>query len=219
MQEELILGEGRLIGISYFSINAGEGRESAVFPQVIPLFLHKGEARTTSSSPGAHECGPSRTSIPTRRCVPVRGGLRDSGTDCHCYARSSRLQEPSNCFAVRWELGFIWSLRTAYWLYCLALQHIIALLGEMSVKALKGGKTWNQISHMTMAWIVVGLLLPPNGTEGSFQADSIRHHTVFVQRTHPRLTHFNKSSLPPPPRKRTGRRRHVTSLCSEKSFS
>lgn len=41
-----------------------------------------------------------------------------------------------------------------------------------------------------MAWVFVGLLLLPNGTEDSFQADSIRHCIVFVQPTHPAVKTF-----------------------------
>lgn len=191
MQEELILGEGRLIGISYFRLGAGEGGEKVLF------FLGWFQYSFTKVRQGPRPARQGHTSVdclePASWRAGVylwRGGLRDLGTDRHCYARSSQLQEPSNCFAVRWELGFIWCLRTACWLHCLAIQHIIALLGEMSAKALKGGRTWNQISHMTMAWIFVGILLPPNGTLDSFQADSIRHRIVFVQRTHPAVNTF-----------------------------
>lgn len=158
-------------------------------PQAIPIFLYKGEARTESSSPRAQECGLFRVSIPMQRCVPHCGGLRDLGTDsvigmhtAHCC-----MMPP---VVLWWAFYFIWSLGTAYWLQCLTVWHIIALLGEMSAKALKGGKTWNQISLMTMAWIFAGLLLALNGAEDPFQADSIGQCTVFVQPTWPAVNTF-----------------------------
>lgn len=44
------------------------------------------------------------------------------------------------CGKIR-PLHFMRSLQKPYRLHCLTAQHVIALLGEMSAKALKGGKT------------------------------------------------------------------------------
>lgn len=100
------------------------------------------KAGTASGPPQARECGPFGAAVPGQGCGAHGGGLSDLGTDsitgmhtapCRRTPRIVLRQDETSPFSVKSP--------EAYRPPCPPAQHMTALLGEMSAKAPKGGKT------------------------------------------------------------------------------